>query len=160
MMANHISKIDDRSEELKQAHATLAQASLKKLNEDYARIAIANNQPTPVPSSSPYQYSVELSYGGLFFVAIGLSFENTNVGFDGKGGGLAVGLGASWGTAFFNYDINQISSWGAKFEFNAYSVVTNLNLWGMSGENIGSIVAGGLGLGTFIVGGQGEFFTF
>jgi hypothetical protein len=150
---------DHRSEDLIQAHSALALASLKNLNERYDQLAHSHGLPKR-PTTTLYQYPMQLSYAGLFFTAIGVDFDNTNYGWSGQGGGLAVGAGTAWGMAYFNYTLDQLNNWETNFEFEGHSVYVQLNLWGLKGEIVGSIFAGGLGLGTFAVGGRGQFFQY
>jgi Rhodococcus equi virulence-associated protein len=152
---------DDR---LVEVHASLARASLDLHNQMVEQAAAAHPElaPAPARAASQYSYPVVVAVGGLLYMVIDVTFQSDdksrNVGsFQGHAGGLAVGGGVGGGTAWFNYPIEQLIGKDARFQANFAAVATNINLWDMSGNVIGSIVAGGIGVGVGIVGGQGSF---
>ncbi len=73
------------------------------------------------------------------------------------GGIIAPGSGLAWGTAWLNYDVEWLAQqgWNARFEVNFVPAAVNVNLWGLSGENIGNTVSGGESGLLGIAGGQG-----
>jgi hypothetical protein len=125
-------------------------------------------QVDPIRTDAPYVYSIQVGAGGLFFGGwLNIAFypygqisNNAMRTFSGGFGGLVVGTGDTWGTAWFNYDVNWLAEqgWHANFEANfPPGFATQINLWGLSGEYIGSTVAGGISLMEGVVGGQGWF---
>jgi hypothetical protein len=121
-----------------------------------------------IRNDASYVYSIQVGAGAIFFggwlnIAFypyeNIGMNNTIATFSGGFGGLAIGTGDSWGTAWFNYDVSWLSEqgWHANFEANFPPLVTQINLWGLSGENIGNTVAGGISLVEGVVGGQGWF---
>jgi Rhodococcus equi virulence-associated protein len=152
---------DDR---LVEVHASLARASLDLHNQMVEQTVAAHPElaPAPARAAAQYSYPVVVAVGGLLYMVIDVTFQSDdksrNVGsFQGHAGGLAVGGGVGGGTAWFNYPIEQLIGKDARFQANFAAVATNINLWDMSGNVIGSIVAGGIGVGVGIVGGQGSF---
>mmetsp|Transcript_6507 Transcript_6507/g.11226 ORF Transcript_6507/g.11226 Transcript_6507/m.11226 type:complete len:133 (-) Transcript_6507:458-856(-) len=77
--------------------------------------------------------------------------------FNGHCGGLAVGTGVSWGTAWLNYDIADLTKkgWKIRFEANFAVAAINVNLWGPQGEKIGHTASGGIAAILGVVGGEG-----
>ncbi len=150
---------DPRDRELADAHSVLAKETLQVLTARTLEIAREHPQEAPdiLRPAEQFKYDIQVSLGGLLFIVVTIDFRNTNYYFLGMGGGLALGAQVTWGTAWLNYQIQDIIGWEARFEMNYLPVATNINLWGLHGETIGSIAAGGLGIGSGIVGGQGSF---
>lgn len=120
------------------------------------------------PQPGQFRYYVEVSTFSLFFGgAIGVAFYTENqqkqlATF--SGGGFGIGLGAGWssGTAVFNYDVIAISQryWAGRFKASYADVgpgETMVTFTGESGEQIGVLTAGGLGLGAGNITGNGDF---
>ena len=122
---------------------------------------------TEVPPSN-YVYTVLLNAGGLLGGELSIAFYpygSNNAGatplatFSGVFGGLFYGSGAGWGTAQLYYDVVWLAQQGWSARFVAWFIPPSalVNLWGLSGENIGNVSADPLGkLG--IVAGQGPFY--
>ena len=119
-------------------------------------------------ASAPYVYTVEVDVTSLFVGgSLRIDFwnyqqtSNTQIAsFSAAFGGLALGAGNTWGTAWFNYDVNTIvnSQWSARMQANFAGVGVNVNLWGLQGKVIGQLAAGGLAAIMGTVGGQGSFY--
>ena len=159
---------DTRDQETVAAHTVMAKSALAVENARILELATAHEELAPmtvkVPdATSEFVYHAQMDYGGLLYAVVEVTFydwndRNKRVGhFFGHSGGLVLGVGVTWGTAWLNYSIESIRNWDARFLANMYPGATNVNWWGMSGEAIGAFVGGGLGIGTGIVGGQGKF---
>jgi hypothetical protein len=157
---------DQRDPELAKAHSVLAREAHKSLKERVRELA--EKYPESVPELSKESlidtdadrtlyYAVALKVEGIIVVNLDISFSDTTYTFHGEGGGIAIGGNISWGTAIFNYPLSVMSDWEALFTVNYASLVTEVALWGLHGEYIGIILAGGIGLGGGTVGGRGEF---
>jgi hypothetical protein len=155
---------DPRDETLIQMHSTLAKMAL---DQETARVqAILANDPSlaksvvPPASNAATEYTVAVDFEAALFIHIGINFsqgESTVLEYSGYGGGNIAGIGVLWGTAWLNYDPNTLRRWQARFWANMVPATVNVNLWGMNGEVIGSLVAGGFQLNISTAGGQGPF---
>jgi hypothetical protein len=151
---------DPRSPELVEAHSVLAREAFNTLAAQAAKAAEAHPDEAKHLRSSTgqtYTYPIKLTLGSLLYTVVTIDFAGTDDYFLGHAGGLAVGVDLGWGAAVLNYRVEDIVGWEARFELSFLPLATNINLWGMHGEYIGSGVTGGIGLGSGIVGGQGSF---
>jgi hypothetical protein len=159
-------------QELDQAHSALARAALDHANlrirsmlaADESLVTPDLRQAMALAAESPRSYPVAINIKAALYVMLKIEFYDDNrnnvlATFEAEGGGLAVGQALSVGTAWLNYDLdvilNQMKT--ARFEANFAMLATNVNLWDMSGTNIGNTASGGVGLGVGITGGQGTF---
>ena len=151
---------DPRAPELAEAHSVLAREAFNALTAQAAEAAEAHPdeaQHLRRSTGQTYTYPIKLNLGSLLFTVVTIDFGGTKDYVRGYAGGPAVGVGLGWGTAWLNYRVEDIVGWEARFELKFLPLVTQINLWGMHGEYIGSGVTGGIGLGSGIVGGQGSF---
>ncbi|MFJ8143128.1 hypothetical protein [Streptomyces sp. NPDC096013] len=157
---------DPREQELIKGHSIMAKEALRSLTArtlEIAQKADPENVPEQVRDSLAAkelsEYPVSIAIGGAFVVTLDANFTNLPYTFHGVSGGIALGGGITWGTAWFNYPIERIIGWDARFWASFATAVTSITYWGMSGEVIGSMIAGGLNIGGGGVGGQGTFRT-
>jgi hypothetical protein len=165
VVAKHKNYTDPRSPELIEAHNVMARENLKLMRmraEEFSAKHPEFKVTSPPKLDSPYKYATDVATTGLLFgVAVAMEFYSDNYKtrveqFVGGGGGVGTYTSISRGTSFFNYPLEQLLGWEARFEMNFAPLTVNVNLWGMHGETIGSFVGGGLS-GVGIYGGQGKF---
>ena len=158
-MATNDSRTDDRDEATKQAHTEAALSKLREMNATRAQALSAEGKAAPPLPDSPYEYSncnLEV-IGVVFYNQVQLWFGYENIQFQGEGGGVGIGKYGSFGTAYFNYPLDQLKTWSARYQVTVVGPLTTLFLWGMEDEVIGSVVCGGVNFFTSIAGGKGEF---
>ncbi|WP_329550475.1 hypothetical protein [Streptomyces sp. NBC_00696] len=155
---------DPRERELADGHSVMAKEALRTLTARTLEIAQESgleNVPDEVRESlaakEQFEYPVWIALGGAIVITLDAYFTDLPYTFHGVSGGLALGGGITWGTAWFNYPIDRIIGWDARFWASFATGVTAINYWGMSGEVIGSMIAGGLNVGVGGAGGQGTF---
>ena len=153
---------DPREQELADGHSVMAKEALRSLTARTLEIAQKSdleNVPDEVRESlaakEQFEYPVWIALGGAIVITLDAYFTDLPYTFHGVSGGLALGGGITWGTAWFNYPIDRIIGWDARFHASFWTGVTAINYWGMSGEVIGSMIAGGLNIGVGGAGGQG-----
>lgn len=109
---------------------------------------------------SQHEYDVIVSWAGLVGGIVNISFTNRNLRFEGVSGGSAGGGFAGWGTAVFNFPLEELKGWEARFAIEGAGVIgggAGVQLWAMDGRYIGKVSAGGFGIGGSFGGGQGRF---
>ncbi|MFF1602843.1 hypothetical protein ACFVYV_36125 [Streptomyces mirabilis] len=155
---------DPREQELVDGHSVMAKEALRSLTArtlEIAQKADPENVPEQVRESlaakEQSEYPVWIGMGGFFTVVLDAFFTDLPYAFHGISGGIALGGGFTWGTAWFNYPIDRIIGWDARFQASFMPGVATINYWGMRGEVIGSMIAGGLTDGVGVVAGQGTF---
>jgi hypothetical protein len=155
---------DLREKELVEAQSVVAREALRALTARTARIAQQNPEVVSdelrsslSATTAPRQYNVRIQVGGFFGVLCDVYFTDYNNAFHGSGGGLVVGGGITWGTAWFNYSIDKLVGWNARFEGTILYVSSVLNFFGMHGEVIGTMAGGGISDGIGILAGDGKF---
>ncbi|WP_214323671.1 VapA/VapB family virulence-associated protein [Nonomuraea sediminis] len=154
---------DPRELSLVEAHSVIARETLRSLTAKTLEIAqefpekVSDPVKESLAATEQSKYTVRVLMGGFFTVDLDIWFLDTDYIFSGVAGGIALGGQATWGTAWFNYPIEKIIGWDARFQVTYWTATTVINFWGMRGEIIGSIVAGGLGIGGGLAGGQGTF---
>jgi hypothetical protein len=158
---------DTRDPELLEAHKVLGR-EIFKFETARTRELIKKHPEwkIPVPAApkpgSEFQYATDVATAGLIFgVTVAMEFYSDNYQtrveqFVGGGGGLGSYDSISRGTSFFNYSLETLLGWEARFEMNFAPLTVNINLWGMHGEYIGSYIGGGAAA-VGVYGGQGKF---
>lgn len=152
---------DPRAQDLQDAHSTLAKTSLLLTNSQALEQA-----PSPGALQAPnleqirlgaaFTYNIQINFSAILGGAFQIVFPGGK-NFMGYFGGPVVGVGTTWGTAWLNYSIDQLRGWEARFWANLVPAGCQASLWGMNGEVIGTVAAGGIALAYGTGGGQGKF---
>ncbi|MCI4063435.1 hypothetical protein MRQ36_12950 [Micromonospora sp. R77] len=149
-----------------QKHADEAQEVFRNINQQISRIAQANPDAEMVmPPGFPdahetHSYDCMLTIAGVYFTAVtaDLKEAGSSVGsVSGMGGGLILGVGQGWGTAWLNFPYREIKGRSGSFQANIAAVVMNINWWLDDGTFVGSAVTGGYGTTGGVVGGSCKF---
>ena len=157
--------LDTRSPELAKAHSVMAREAHRAMTASALELAekspgeasdLRKNYPS---ASEKYEYQAGVALGGaLFAFNVDMLFTTAPYYFVGWGFGQGGGGILSYGAAWFNYRLEDIVGWQARFQASFAPIVSEINFWGMQGEYIGVFVGGGIGFGaSFAFGGQGDF---
>lgn len=166
MSTHQIKHEDTRSAEHIEEHQALATRRFKEASAAYLQQVQKHPEHAPASTEhagdSVHTYRVQMTVGGFFFVVVTVRFYDeagTEVAyFEGKGGGLVIGGGGTWGAARLARPIESYRGESARFYGQfvaAVGGVSTVNLWRMNGEPMGAAVGGGVGAGAGIFGGEG-----
>jgi len=164
---------DPRTAEERKAHEAFAKATLQHTNQRILQLLekppandILLKMPTlnieaarlAASSNESYSYTAQMDFANLFGGVVNLFPEGYPPFFKGFYGGLGVGLGSTWGTCFFNFDLKSLDKVIANFEFNIAPAFTQINFWKLvDGSFIGHFIGGGVAFGLGVYGGQGSW---
>jgi len=154
-----------------QSYSTIAESTLEFHNAHSLNLlgvnpVVSQRMASVVINAVPYRYYSVTVWSGLLLTTITMTVYDWNdhskqLGqFSGEAGRLSIGGGTSHGAAWFNRSIEDVLAGQARLKINATSVVTNVNLWDLNGEVIGSFVGSGAGLGVGVTEGRGNFSTY
>lgn len=120
-----------------------------------------NANPTTVrPDNQPSQYVTRMSWAGIGGGTLTVMFKRQKLQFDGVSVGDTFGGFIGWGMAAFNFSLESMTNWEARFAIEGLGVgggLASTQLWAMDGRHIGIVVAGGVGAGHSGGGGRGRF---
>ena len=144
---------DSRTEEEKNRDSRLARDYLDVTNAQIEQLKrSATNIETP-----KFEYPVQIHFESVLFTMVTVTFykeiihgKAPFVDLTALGGGVALGVGIAWGTAWLNVDAGTLPHQKGAIQFNLTPVAMNVQLWA-NDTFIGSAVAGGIA----VVGGIG-----
>lgn len=147
---------DDRDQTTIATHRALALAQLEASHHQIEELKKTNSD----PAAAKWEYRARINYGGVFFTVITIELYDGNdrvAHVTVLGGGLSVGTGTTWGTAFMNVNARTLVGRYGSFQFNFLAVATNVQCFLGGGNFVGSVVGGGLGIGIGTGGGGGTW---
>jgi hypothetical protein len=135
------------------------QSTLQQISDLVAAHPNLNLEAAAAASTS--SSSAKVSFGGLLFTVVTGEFsfaDGTSLNFSGKGGGLSIGGGVSWGTLSLNVPPAQLKGMGVNFQYSILTALVTVNFWSYdTGAYLGGFIGGGVNIGGGTGGGYGSF---